>query len=1570
MHEAQEGLESNPLVADMNFQTWVACLPRWILKTRTQFARALALSFAVVRRSAESTSMAFPLPLASLDCFGSSGPKLPRRRFWTLCKDRLVNIWILILDFMFLGRWPTATELRRCPNPLQLSIFQRLRTFAAMCGEAQARFNLCPGRSGPELGAELFQLERFSEVCSDLHVDYLDSRCVGFQKNPNLLPQELFPELVPYRALDPSRLRLVGEGKWPLCDFLDGVLWLPFQEPKFLLHGFPVEPGDQPCLQAERRSDCLDLAKLWDVRGLLHLSPAPIQPGLLCRVFNAFKNKDCDRQIGDRRIVNQAEFHVDGPSKNLPQGQQLTMLRLPRFTHMLRGSVTDRRDFYHQAKVSEERAVSNALPFAYRTEVFAGTRALVELGIRYEPKKKGTRETAGDGLRDIGKTPTARRSSPALPERVYPCFQSLFQGDHLGVEFALQSHAVLLEGCGLLDSSTRILGHHGFPPGPHWDALVIDDYFALSCEPLSCHETRTFAMSALSCARSIYEKEGLLGSDEKDVVAQSTVKAAGAEIRSSPKNVRSGVVPVGAPFGKRLALAVLSLRASRLPGISPRLSSRLAGCWVSVLQYRKCWSSLVDSLFGLVARGEESGDNNIRCLPRKVAQELSTMAAAAPLMFTNIAVDYLDRIFATDASVQKGAVVSAAIDPALTEKIWLGSDKKGAYTHLSNGFHALLRQIGEVDDDCDVPGPTETYVSPEKPLLLYFDFVEICGGAGKVSEAMVRKGWTVAPVLDLSDSRHYDLGSVRFLEWIIHMLEEDRFRSFLVEPPCTTFSPAAHPAVRSYKEPLGFDRKNPKTLLGNVLAFRSLVLLRVAKRFRRPCGLEQSRLSKMAWLAAWKSLLLLGFKEAVIASCMFGSPHRKEFRLLCYMLDVDFLDVRCCGGHEHVQIQGQLTKPSAVYVDGLADHLANAFHNALVGLDAERDLQPEVEGFESPVINDLALSSRWSVVRAWFWKRKGHINVLELGSAVSSLQTLCQERSSVRFSSLVDSAVCRGALTKGRSASRALQPGLKRAGALCIAADLYPCWNFCPTRLNTADDPTRSVSLRTPMDFSLCDLLSEAGQRLLVPGFLRRHAANWVRLTLCLVLLDLGAGVPCDGFSPDATASPRDQRKASSISPLGLFGRPWISVFPWCHVFWSLLFLGGFLAWIFVFQVSWFQRSPPQKVWHPSKVSLGLFIAMVLCCCDGVFGMPLAAQSPAERLRAQMRSDALLFSTRAVKPKTREQREIYLERFRSWLWNERGLSFKFLIEQKPADPERIASLLVEYGRELFHAGKAYGIFSETINAVAVQRPLIRKQLTQAWDLAFAWLADEPHVHHPALPLSVMCGLVTVALTWGWPYEAAIIMLTWAGLLRIGEVLSAFRKDLILPLDAAPGTSFMLLVIRAPKTRGRSAKHQAARVDQTDIIRYLTAMYGKSPKDTKLWPYSASTLRKRFQKLLTALYLPTTKTTNCRPFDLGSLRPGGATWLLHQVEDAALVQRRGRWLSARVMEIYLQESFVSTFIRGLDPKTRTRIELCSGAFATTLERAISFLDSGIPPGAWFSLYKMTARDPEKIFESMG
>ena len=104
-------------------------------------------------------------------------------------------------------------------------------------------------------------------------------------------------------------------------------------------------------------------------------------------------------------------------------------------------------------------------------------------------------------------------------------------------------------------------------------------------------------------ARSVYGRHGLLGSPEKDIEASDDFKAAGAEVKSSDAAVRRGIVPVAAPWSKRLALAVLSLRVARLPAVSSRAVSRLAGSWVSVLMYRRCMTSIVDGLFPTCLQG-------------------------------------------------------------------------------------------------------------------------------------------------------------------------------------------------------------------------------------------------------------------------------------------------------------------------------------------------------------------------------------------------------------------------------------------------------------------------------------------------------------------------------------------------------------------------------------------------------------------------------------------------------------------------------------------------------------------------------------------------------------------------------------------------------------------------------------------------------------------------------------------------------------------------------------------------------------------------------------------------------
>lgn len=59
--------------------------------------------------------------------------------------------------------------------------------------------------------------------------------------DPAMFPPSKFPQLVPYRSLDASRLRLVGEGAWDMQKFIVGPLWLPYQEPAVLHHGLDID---------------------------------------------------------------------------------------------------------------------------------------------------------------------------------------------------------------------------------------------------------------------------------------------------------------------------------------------------------------------------------------------------------------------------------------------------------------------------------------------------------------------------------------------------------------------------------------------------------------------------------------------------------------------------------------------------------------------------------------------------------------------------------------------------------------------------------------------------------------------------------------------------------------------------------------------------------------------------------------------------------------------------------------------------------------------------------------------------------------------------------------------------------------------------------------------------------------------------------------------------------------------------------------------------------------------------------------------------------------------------------
>lgn len=224
----------------------------------------------------------------------------------------------------------------------------------------------------------------------------------------------------------------------------------------------------------------------------------------------------------------------------------------------------------------------------------------------------------------------------------------------------------------------------------------------------------------------------------------------------------------------------------------------------------------------------------------------------------------------------KGAVVSREVGTDAAKALWLGGDKKGAYTKLDNPFRAihsgpLMVMMTNVVKrmNCLTAHWMDRVLHSHQQVwtsLLILICVRYAGGSGAAL------GLNVCPPIDSSDSRRFDLKSYRLMEWISYMLMVGKIRSIMCEPPCTSFSPAGHPAVRSYQEPLGFNRLCWKTWLGNLLAFRCMTLtMLIAVHFDRPCLAEQPSFQKWLGLASGVISGASGVKKLLLHLVLSGA---------------------------------------------------------------------------------------------------------------------------------------------------------------------------------------------------------------------------------------------------------------------------------------------------------------------------------------------------------------------------------------------------------------------------------------------------------------------------------------------------------------------------------------------------------------------------------------------------------------------------------------------------------------------------------------------------------------------------
>lgn len=365
-----------------------------------------------------------------------------------------------------------------------------------------------------------------------------------------------------------------------------------------------------------------------------------------------------------------------------------------------------------------------------------------------------------------------------------------------------------------------------------------------------------------------------------------------------------------------------------------------------------------------------------------------------------------------------------------------------------------------------------------------------------------------------------------------------------------------------------------------------------------------------------------------------------------------------------------------------------------------------------------------------------------------------------------------------------------------------------------------------------------------------------------------------------------------------------------------------------------------------------IFLVAFVAGLVGCHGM-IAPRTPGDWTRQGSRKlRPPLPAGRPVTDATAGNRERLIRDFFCWCartgWNIEQLLLELL-----KNVEQINRVLQLFGRRLYEAGKPYSAYIESINSIVSYRPVLRRQLQPAWDLVFAWVRGERPVHHLATPWQILPTMLSVALAWGWVEVAGVLSLRWGALLRTSQMTGAFRKDLLLPSDTLGTNNFLLLSLQEPKTRFVAARHQYAKCDIGDLVRVCELAFKDTPRMSKIWPFSSHTFRLRFKDLLGALQLQTGACQGRKSLlDVGSLRPGGATWQLQVTENASFVQHWGRWINAKVMEIYIQEVGSTQYLLQLTDEQRKLVVGMAKLFPALFERAEAFRKASIPPSLWF------------------
>ena len=315
------------------------------------------------------------------------------------------------------------------------------------------------------------------------------------------------------------------------------------------------------------------------------------------------------------------------------------------------------------------------------------------------------------------------------------------------------------------------------------------------------------------------------------------------------------------------------------------------------------------------------------------------------------------------------------------------------------------------------------------------------------------------------------------------------------------------------------------------------------------------------------------------------------------------------------------------------------------------------------------------------------------------------------------------------------------------------------------------------------------------------------------------------------------------------------------------------------------------------------------------------AKNPGPRPRLGVNEPADLEGIALIRPATQLLQRRVHERFLRWLSTELEVGCMLSLERHP----RLQLHFIRaFGNWLYQQGEPIYLFRHLVVYLQQMYPTERQTISGAWELLTKWESIRPINHKPPLPKLVLDSFIAIGLLWGWERWCAITLLAFHGATRTGEPLQARRSDLVLPEDSGIGRDICFLRINAPKPgrRGRGRVQHARIADQL-AVKLAQRVFGPLQPNDLLYPASASSYRRRWNRLLEELQIGS--ELRLTP---GCVRGGGAVFLYHNEVAVMDILWRMRLRHLGTLEHYLQEVGAMNFVQQLSKETKLKVTAAS------------------------------------------